>query len=376
MKQFRNLGEIKSAARNGDPDALYLLGVDALKKGNNRDALDALMRSANLGNALAMVEMGKLKMTQFGGFDMNGANEWFSKAEETDSAEVHQALAKAFFFGDYVEADYVRAKMHFERLKKQGNGDIDSYLSFIDKYGDLLKPAEYGDSQSLLELAELFITDVFGFDRKDIGVKWLEKAAKTGCSQAMRKLGDFYEEGVVVDRNLYAARKWYRSAADRGEEGLNTVLAELNSLCPIAFDDSYGLIYKNILYYGFSSEVSAICLRGNVSKLELSLIQELHYQPEKHKCIVKKQNEDIAFSFKYEEAAGPKDTREGNNFLNQLVMRQGFRFVRKERPMTILVDYAAIFFTFVFKGLLGSIIGVDVRGVDSIGLSTVHVYSK
>lgn len=46
------------------------------------------------------------------------------------------------------------------------------------------------------------------------GVKWYRKAALNGDTSAMFELGNLYEEGVLVDKDLDEAVKWYRLAAE------------------------------------------------------------------------------------------------------------------------------------------------------------------
>ena len=48
------------------------------------------------------------------------------------------------------------------------------------------------------------------------GVRWLERAAKSGVVPANFRLGGIYEKGLGVKKNLNLARRYYIAAAERG----------------------------------------------------------------------------------------------------------------------------------------------------------------
>ena len=63
----------------------------------------------------------------------------------------------------------------------------------------------------------------------DKAVELYEKSAQLGDSNAMCYLGNCYEEGDGVTKDLNKAREWYTKAAAQGSEKAKTELAALDS---------------------------------------------------------------------------------------------------------------------------------------------------
>ena len=51
--------------------------------------------------------------------------------------------------------------------------------------------------------------------------------ARKGNSQAQRYLADYFRQGILVERDLAEAVKWYRKAAEQGDEEAIYWLKEL-----------------------------------------------------------------------------------------------------------------------------------------------------
>lgn len=79
--------------------------------------------------------------------------------------------------------------------------------------------AEQGDAEAQYHLGNSYEN---GFDvTKDVAeaVKWYRKAAEHGYADAQSYLGFIYQFGVGVAEDVDEARKWYQKAADQGDEG-------------------------------------------------------------------------------------------------------------------------------------------------------------
>lgn len=48
-------------------------------------------------------------------------------------------------------------------------------------------------------------------------IKWLTKAAKYGCKESQRELGNCFRKGYGIDKNLERAYSWYEKAAEQGD---------------------------------------------------------------------------------------------------------------------------------------------------------------
>lgn len=58
-------------------------------------------------------------------------------------------------------------------------------------------------------------------------------AANRGLARARNAMGDFYSNGIVVNKDNELAKKWYALAAEQGFADAETKLKKLNSSCVI-----------------------------------------------------------------------------------------------------------------------------------------------
>ena len=79
----------------------------------------------------------------------------------------------------------------------------DEYLQILEE------AANSGNLKSMLELAPLYEK------QKDMenAFKWYKRLADFAVPMAQFKIGDFYENGIVVPADEEVAIKWYREAA-------------------------------------------------------------------------------------------------------------------------------------------------------------------
>ena len=80
----------------------------------------------------------------------------------------------------------------------------------------LLRAAQGGDPNAMVRMGEFYRQGI-GVE-KDLAeaVKWLRKATETGQPEAMFNLGLMYHNGEGVKRDLAKAVEWYRKAAEAG----------------------------------------------------------------------------------------------------------------------------------------------------------------
>lgn len=83
--------------------------------------------------------------------------------------------------------------------------------AFIARY------AENGNDGAQVLLATMYLTGDGGYGRSpEMAAKWLEKAAVQGNAYAQLILGDMYEDGRGVEKNLKVAADWREKASHRG----------------------------------------------------------------------------------------------------------------------------------------------------------------
>lgn len=120
---------------------------------------------------------------------------------------VYHALAVLIMDGS---RDYPRAARLFNRhraLLAEHSDDYRAVLPLLDHY------AASGSPQALLIRARINqwgLAPVYDFSR---GMIFLRRAADGGYAQALRELGNLYEEGAAVVQDLRKARAYYSAAA-------------------------------------------------------------------------------------------------------------------------------------------------------------------
>ena len=57
--------------------------------------------------------------------------------------------------------------------------------------------------------------------------KWYEKSAELGFAPAQYRIGNFYEKGIGVERDVKKAKTWYQLAAEQGNASAMHNLAVL-----------------------------------------------------------------------------------------------------------------------------------------------------
>ena len=92
-----------------------------------------------------------------------------------------------------------------------------AYKTFIRYHYELLASADKGNSVDQYKVGEWFFNK-YSADYYKIAAIWFLKAAKKGHLYAQAKLALCYEEGYGVPKDKNAAIKWYREAANKGDE--------------------------------------------------------------------------------------------------------------------------------------------------------------
>ena len=115
-----------------------------------------------------------------------------SLAEKGDAA-AQDKLGWIYYIGDGVPQDRAETTKWFRKAAEQGYADGEKDLGIDYAY-------EHGDYAT--------------------GIQWLHKAADQGNIVAVCDLGDIYHDGGPnFPKNFVEAAKWYRIAAEKGDEG-------------------------------------------------------------------------------------------------------------------------------------------------------------
>jgi len=127
----------------------------------------------------------------------------------------------------------LRAKRAAEEARKEAE--------LAQKLAPLRTLAEQGDAQAQYDLGYKYIRAANlewkgSKERRGLQARaliWFTKAAKQGHVKAQYKVGSIYYFGEGVPKNEEKARKWYREAAQQGDESAKKML---KSICPKAWE--------------------------------------------------------------------------------------------------------------------------------------------
>jgi len=144
-----------------------------------------------------------------------------------------------FFYLDGVEQDHSLARTYLQLAAEQGHpeglrmlGDI-SYPEDINSSLNYYRlSADKGNDNALIRMVDCYRLGIWNFwsDKPNPfeAVKYWQKAADLGHTEAQLIMGQYYESGNFVPKDLSKAIKYFILAAEQGEE---SVLNDILSFC-------------------------------------------------------------------------------------------------------------------------------------------------
>ena len=120
--------------------------------------------------------------------DFSEAAKWAEKAALLGDANSQAVMAFLLYTGQGVLTDKKTARIWAQKSAEQGN-DLGEVLMGVFN--------QYADSPDMKAAFE-----------------WYEKSAKQGNPAAQYQLGTFYEEGIIVPKDIEKAHRYYKQAAD------------------------------------------------------------------------------------------------------------------------------------------------------------------
>lgn len=173
--------------------AFFLIGP-----GNKQKQFEKIVVGAEQGDPEMQFRLSQMYANGDGvARDYIKAAEWCRRVAEQGLANAQYALGLMYFEGKGVSQDYEEAIKWTNKAVEQGNSNASSSLKIIIK--DLFQKA-----QSL--------------EQKDIAqsIKFYEEAAEEGYPDALFHLGELYESGRGVEKDLPKAVSLYTSASNNG----------------------------------------------------------------------------------------------------------------------------------------------------------------
>ena len=259
------------AAAQDNPEGLYWHGLvlnDSTNGNDHKEAVRAFERAAELGHSEACDMLGDCYQKGDGvKEDAKAAVDWFRKAAERGSADGMFHLGKCHYHGNGVKENNTQAVKWFREAIEKGNVKAKTYLGNCYLYGHgvkesnnmalklFLEAAEEGDTAAKTMVGRCY-NEGWGTEVNYAkAAEWFQKAADQGDVQAQGYLGGLLlfgegieqdeqrgfrmirsaaealgddefqsavglclENGLGVAKDTSKAAKWYKLAADQGNE--------------------------------------------------------------------------------------------------------------------------------------------------------------
>lgn len=155
--------------------------------------------------------------------------EELTSAAESGIAEAQSQLALLLATGEHVDADMEGAFSWFKKAAVQGELTAMFNLGIMYEKGLGTQPdlpeaalwfwqaAEQGDTGARMKLGSMLLLGR-GFVEESSVVKAIEASAGQGIPYAQAFLAKLYLDGVGIEQSDELAEKWFRLAADQGDE--------------------------------------------------------------------------------------------------------------------------------------------------------------
>jgi TPR repeat protein len=217
------------AAENGDMHSqnnlgiLYVMGVGVER--DIKKAMEYFSASAKQGNTTAQHTFGVMSL---GGAeieqDCDAAIYWLNLAAQEHNYNALYMLGRLYFKGECVQQDYSKAFEFFTKASNPFNKkrSDNSVMTLYDNRG-------YAKAQDVLGAMYFF---GYGTEvNPDMAFYWISKAAEQNQPNAIRNLAGFYENGVVVEKDLKKAEELRNKADELQSEVSASNLQKTENAC-------------------------------------------------------------------------------------------------------------------------------------------------
>lgn len=198
----KDVDRLEKAAKRGDADAAYVLGLFFLRgnnsiKANLETAIKWVKFSSDLDYSMANYLLYKIYSSKYGEFSFVGKNdelalELLTKAAESGFSPAMRELGNCYKDGDLVEKDLEKA-----------------YSNYIGAFN-------CGEFSLAPQIADMILNGECDENNYALAVNLLEFAAmKENHVDSQNKLGELYLNGDHVEKDLEKAYYWFTSAAEQ-----------------------------------------------------------------------------------------------------------------------------------------------------------------
>jgi TPR repeat protein len=183
-----------------------------------------LQKRADSGEAAAQLALGKAYESGNGVPQRRDqAALWYRKAAEQGNANAQNALGVLYWLGDGVESDKNQAVQWYRKAARQGNANA------MFNLGAAYYNGEGVGANSTLAFAWFLLSSEAGSSSGQEAAKRSQgEQGPDGLNDACLALGEMYEKGEDLPRDLRLATAWYRKAGERGHNQAQFSLALLS----------------------------------------------------------------------------------------------------------------------------------------------------
>lgn len=182
-----------------------------------------LQKRADSGDAPAQFALGRAYETGNGlPRRPDQAAIWYRKAAEQGNEKAQNSLAVLYWLGDGVEKDKAEAVRWYRKAARQGNANAMFNLGAAYYNGEGVNV-----SDTLAYAWFLLSSEAGNSSGRDAANRSQGEHGSAAFGEACLAIGQMYEKGEDLPKNLELAAGWYRKAADRGNGEATISLAAL-----------------------------------------------------------------------------------------------------------------------------------------------------
>lgn len=213
--------ELQKKAEQGDADAQFKLGRHYCSTKEYKTATNWLMKAATQNHERALWQLNRL----YGSNRISGPeiDRWYFDLAEHGNISAQKTLYElAEANKNYKDAlrwrlkaatqDYHSA-LHLGEFFEEGNTDYSiepDYSAALDWYRKAAELSNYRELYRLLRLLHKLGKD-------EEALQWTIKGSEVSVSRC-RQVGLYYENGICVKKDINEAMRWYKKAAEEGED--------------------------------------------------------------------------------------------------------------------------------------------------------------
>jgi len=210
-------------ASDNEHDAADKKLNDLAKKNREQSQIDAfshMIGKALLGDTEVQYELGMryllgYKITA----DYQQAYYWLNEAAKSNHPLALYQLGNRYLNAKYIAQDIEKAVEYFAIASKKNVGAAKTALFNMSQHGfKQLIDATLGDKVAQFEIASSYLQDDLDQKKKTRALTWLKKSSAQNHIPALLALGQIYEEGKLIPKNIEQAYDLYLTAAEMDDQ--------------------------------------------------------------------------------------------------------------------------------------------------------------